>query len=143
MNIEKVFKNLIIVQFALFVLLIISAIFAPYDEYVESTLSNTEIASLVMVVALYINYFLLLTFRPIAKVLFIPILLVLYTLVFSAGTVDGDIYTDLFDSLSTIIDGMLIAMLYFTEIKNKFISSWNHHSHLFGHCGVEHNSELD
>jgi len=123
MHIEKVFKNLIIVQFALFVLLIISAIFAPYDEYVESTLSNTEIASFVMLVALYINYFLLLTFRPIAKVLFIPILLVLYTLVFSAGTVDGDIYTDLFDSLSTIIDGMLIAMLYFTEIKNKFISS--------------------
>ena len=71
MNIEKVFKNLIIVQFALFVLLIISAIFAPYDEYVESTLSNTEIASFVMLVALYINYFLLLTFRPIAKVLFI------------------------------------------------------------------------
>ncbi len=123
MNIEKVFKNLIIAQFVLFVLIIVSVIFAPYDEYVESTISNNDIASFVMLVVLYINYFLLFTFRPIGKVLFIPILLVLYTLVFSAGPVDVDSYTELFDYLSTMIDGMLIAMLYFTDIKNKFISS--------------------
>ena len=123
MNIEKVFKNLIIAQFVLFVLIIVSVIFAPYDEYVESTFSNIDIASSVMLVVLYINYFLLFTFRPIGKVLFIPILLVLYTLVFSAGTVDGDIYIYLFDSITATIDGMLIAMLYFTDIKNKFISS--------------------
>ena len=123
MNIEKVFKNLIIAQFVLFVLIIVSVIFAPYDEYVESTISNNDIASFVMLVVLYINYFLLFTFRPIGKVLYIPILLVLYTLVFSAGPVDVDSYTELFDYLSTMIDGMLIAMLYFTDIKNKFISS--------------------
>ena len=82
MNIEKVFKNLIIAQFVLFVLIIVSVIFAPYDEYVESTISNNDIASFVMLVVLYINYFLLFTFRPIGKVLFIPILLVLYTLLF-------------------------------------------------------------
>ena len=123
MNLEKIFKNLIFVQFALFVLLIIYAFFTPYDENVQITLSNNEIAILVMSLALYINFFFLLTFRPIGKVLFIPILLVLYTLVFSAGTVDGDIYIYLFDSITATIDGMLIAMLYFTDIKNKFISS--------------------
>ena len=123
MNIEKVFKNLIIVQFALLVILIIYSIFAPYDEYVESTFSDAEIALLVVFFALYINYFLLLTFRPVGKVLFIPLLLVVYTLGLSVESGDEDNVTYLFDSLSTIIDGMLIAMLYFTEIKNKFISS--------------------
>jgi hypothetical protein len=123
MNIEKVFKNLIIAQFVLFVLIIVSVYFAPSVEYVESTISNNGIALLVMLVVLYINYFLLFTFRPIGKVLYIPILLVLYTLNFNAGPVDVDSYVELLDYLSTMIEGMLIAMLYFTDIKNKFISS--------------------
>ena len=123
MNLEKVFKNLIFVQFALFVLLMIYAFFAPYDENVQITLSNIEIAILIVAVALYINFFFLLTFRPIGKVLFIPILLVLYTLTFSEGNYEQDIYIYLFDSIVATIDGMLIAMLYFTDIKNKFISS--------------------
>ena len=124
MNIEKVFKNLIIAQFVLFVMLIIYSINAPSAEFGEEiTFSGAEIALLVIIFALYINYFLLLTFRPIGKVLFIPILLVMYTLGFSVETGDEDNVTYLFDTLSTIIEGMLIAMLYFTEIKNKFISS--------------------
>ena len=124
MNIEKVFKNLIIVQILFVPLVIIYAFFAPYEEYVESTISNAEIALSVTLVALFINYFLLLTFRPLGKVLYIPILLVCYTLIFSdggIGDVDGFVY--LLDVLSIMIDGMLVAMLYFTEIKNKFISS--------------------
>ena len=60
----------------------------------------------------------------------------MYTLGFSVETGDEDNVTYVFDTLSTIIEGMLIAMLYFTEIKNKFISSWNHYSHLLCNCGV-------
>ena len=123
MNTEKVFKNLIIAQFVLFVLLMVSVTFAPYDEYVESTISNNDIALLVTLVVLYINYFLLFTFRPIGKVLYIPILLVFYTLGSYVGPVDADSYYKFLDYLATMIDGMLIAMLYFTDIKNKFISS--------------------
>ncbi len=123
MNTGKVFKNLIIVQFALLVIIINYSILSPHDEGTESTFSNAKIALLVVGFASYINYFLLLIFKPIGKVLFIPILLVMYTLGFSIGNDDGDNFTLMFDTLSTLIHGMVIAMLYFTEIKNKFISS--------------------
>ena len=120
MNIEKIFKNLIIAQFILLVILVIYSIFAPYEDIEVTPFSGTEIALLVVLIAYYINYFLLLKFIPIGKVLFIPILLVTYTLGISTGVGPYmDDFTYMFDILSTLIDGMLIAILYFTEIKNK------------------------
>ena len=125
MNIEKVFKNLIISQFALLLVLVIYSIFSPVDDaFVEEDIifSSVEIALLIVLAVSYANYFLLFTFKSIGKVLFIPILLVLYTLVFlmPVDSSSNDAITELFDYLSITIDGMLIAMLYFSDIKNKF-----------------------
>ena len=125
MHIEKVFKNLIISQFALLLILVIYSIFSPVDDaFIEEDIifSSVEIALLIVLAVSYANYFLLFTFKSIGKALFIPILLVLSTLVFSMPVDSGsnDAITELFDFLSITIDGMLIAMLYFTDIKNKF-----------------------
>jgi|TARA_B110000305_G_C19375806_1_gene606909 hypothetical protein len=125
MHIEKVFKNLIISQFALLLVLVIYSIFSPVDDaFVEEDIifSSVEIALLIVLAVSYANYFLLFTFKSIGKVLFIPILLVLYTLVFlmPVDSSSNDAITELFDYLSITIDGMLIAMLYFSDIKNKF-----------------------
>ena len=127
MNIEKIFKNLVLAQFILFAILVIYSIFAPpifapYEDVEVTPFSGTEIALLVVLIAYYINFFLLLKFISMGKVLFIPILLFKYTLGISTGVdpyyMDDFIY--MFDLLSSLIDGILIAMLYFTEIKNKF-----------------------
>ena len=125
MHIEKVFKNLIISQFALLLILVIYSIFSPVDDaFIEEDIifSSVEIALLIVLAVSYANYFLLFTFKSIGKALFIPILLVLYTLVFLMPVDSGsnDAITELFDYLSITIDGMLIAMIYFTDIKNKF-----------------------
>lgn len=40
----------------------------------------------------------------------------IHTLVGNAGIIEEDIYTNLFDSLSTINNCMLTPMLYFTDI---------------------------
>jgi len=125
MHIEKVFKNLIISQFALLLVLVIYSIFSPVDDaFVEEDIifSSVEIALLIVLAVSYANYFLLFTFKSIGKVLFIPILLVFYTLVFlmPVDSSSNDAITELFDYLSITIDGMLIAMLYFSDIKNKF-----------------------
>ena len=125
MHIEKVFKSLIISQFALLLILVIYSIFSPVnDAFIGEDIifSSVEIALLIVVAVSYANYFLLFRFKSIGKTLFIPILLVLYTLVFSMPVDDGsnDAITELFDTLTITIDGMLIALLYFTDIKNKF-----------------------
>ena len=125
MHIEKVFKNLIISQFALLLILVIYSIFSPVDDaFIEADIifSSVEIALLIVLAVSYANYFLLFTFKSIGKVLFIPILLVFYTLVFlmPVDSSSNDAITELFDYLSITIDGMLIAMLYFSDIKNKF-----------------------
>ena len=128
MNLEKVFKNLIIIQF----LLAIGALF--YGGFLASlddasleedvVFSSVEAAISIVALANIVNLYLLFKFKPIGKLLFVPLLLIIYSLSLGLPIEDFQIVTHfdfLLDGLFTMIDGAIITMLYLTAIKDKFV----------------------
>ena len=127
MNLEKIFKNLILIYPVLIVLTLSLVIYIDWDIPVESyTETTTNEMILIPLVAFVINLYLLYKFKPIGKTLFIPLLIIL--LLFensvpyeSLVMTPGYEYIDsLIAYIEGILTGMIIALLYFTNIKDKF-----------------------
>ena len=127
MNLEKIFKNLILIYPVLIVLTLSLVIYIDWDIPVESyTETTTSEMIYIPLVAFVINLYLLYKFKPIGKTLFIPLLIIL--LLFensvpyeSLVMTPGYEYIDsLIAYIEGILTGMIIALLYFTNIKDKF-----------------------
>jgi hypothetical protein len=125
MNIENVFKNIIKIQFLFAVVIIISAFFEDL-EYVEldvvsETLYNTlSIWSLIYLVVYVVNLYFLYKFKPIGKTLYLPLIIlgfILSSLFPYEQSTSVDFYIEWMDGL---LSGLVIALLYFTDIKDKF-----------------------
>ena len=128
MNIERVFKNLILIDvLVIFLLFSYGIIVGVNAESSMGTLSeNQDAASWIVVVlgGLYIgNLYLLYKFRPIGKSLYVPLFILLLAMTFAAPdemvTITSAVEIVL-EVVSGSISGMIIAMLYWTDIKNKF-----------------------
>ena len=130
-NLEKIFKNLIQLEF--FVLLItIMYMFFLAEHNQLNILKNKEIIkwttemtvamwSLLYLVVYAINLYLLYKFKPIGKYLYIPLI----TIGIMLGTISPLYNVTKFDYYflnyaSGILSGLVIALLYFTDIKDKF-----------------------
>ena len=128
MNLERIFKNLILL-YPVIIVLIISLITyidwdIPVESYAETTTTETTILLLFSI--WLINLYFLYKFKPIGKTLFIPlsIILLIYentipyeSLVMTPGY---EYIESTFAYIEGILTGMIIALLYFTNIKDKF-----------------------
>ena len=125
MNLEKIFKNIIIVNFLIYAFFISYGVFLSSEDtrIEETTFNASEIALLIVIFIHIINFYFLFKFKSIGKVLFIPLLLIIYALSLSIPIEDVRVdshFEFIFDALSVMIEGGIIAMLYLTDIKNKF-----------------------
>ena len=126
MNLEKIFKNLIILQFILFVFFISYGVFLGIEDTSleeDIAINNSEVALLIVMLIYIINFYFLFKFKSIGKVLFVPLIIIIYALCLSIPL--EDLYMEnhflyLLDSFSMMIEGGIIAMLYLTNIKDRF-----------------------
>ena len=121
MNLENVFKNIIKIEFLFIVAIFISTFFADV-EYVElDVVSDTLFLWLLIYLVVYVvNLYFLYKFKPIGKTLYLPLII----LGFILGTsISSEQYTSvdlLFEWVDGLLSGLVIALLYFTDIKDKF-----------------------
>ena len=121
---EKIFKNIILTQlaliFTLFAIVIADESVNPADE--DLSFSLIEIVSLIIGFIYFISLFMLFKFKPIGKKLFVSTL-VLGIVIILFEAVDYSYYTPVISALENllcVVDGVILATLYFTSIKEKF-----------------------
>ena len=121
---EKIFKNIILTQLALMVTGIAIAIANESGNSVEEDLSLSLIETISAIIGLVylISLFMLYKFKPIGKKLFVSTF-VLSIVIILFEPVDYSSYTPVistFENLLCVVDGIILATLYFTSIKEKF-----------------------
>lgn len=125
MNLEKIFKNLIILDVIviLFYIAIVSYMEwdVPVTEEIEPFALLDAIIFIVFIFYYVVLYFLY-KFKPIGKTIYVP-LLILSTIIGYEYTYEYDYqaYEVIMEYLNGLVSGMIIALLYFTDIKDKFI----------------------
>jgi hypothetical protein len=133
MNIEKVFKRIILLVFVFgFILPILAGVAAGimdpyYDEepFGGSNRAENLLWGLLLVwVLIYpINLYLLYKFKPIGKRIYLPLIIVLQVIILGipyedVGPTNHFVYV--LDAVYSILTGMILAMIYFSDIKKKF-----------------------
>ena len=132
MNLEKVFKNLILVNSVIYAIIIISLFFEPeeittiqdqlgfgiFDS--DSGVVIGGIISLAILVVYPINFFLLYRFISFGKALYTITFIVSVVYSLSSGPYIIDAFSGALDLLDTAMCGSILVFLYFTPIKNKF-----------------------
>ena len=138
MKINKLFKNLILINLFIIVLYTIFFLFIETDS--NSSLNESEemflseiILGLIIIIhfILYIVcHYLLYTFKPLGKKLFLPLTLfniIIYIILIFLSK-DAGIYENANSNIDMIVEwlngliaGCIIIFLYFTPIKDKFI----------------------
>ena len=135
MNLEKVFKNLILINLAVFVIIIIGVFFVPEEitaiQYqLDSDIFNSDsnaMISLILpmsILVIYpINLFLLYRFIGFGKPLFTIMFIIDVVYSLSSGPFVADAFLGTIDYLDSAMMGAILVFLYFTPIKDKFIYS--------------------
>ena len=130
MEIEKLFKNLILIDFAVLILIVISSMYQSSDlielnQYLKKgLLADFENFSRIISIILFFLY--MITLNLLYK--FISYGKQLYTFIIVAGLVinylNGSvIYTSfgsVLDQVGGILSGAILVLLYFSPVKEKF-----------------------
>ena len=134
MNLEKVFKNLIIIQLALIVLLTISvfyqsdtikgfnenATFGIFERMGDLGLLLGFLIEVIISVLYFISLFLLYRFKPFGKKLFVYVFIISAIVGFFTGPLASNAFVLSLGILIIALEGAIITFLYFTPIKEKF-----------------------
>ena len=134
MNLEKVFKNLIIIMLALIVLLTISvfyqsdtikgfnenATYGIFERMGELGLLLGLLIEVIISVFYFISLYLLYKFKPFGKKLFVYVFIISTIIAFFTGALASNAFVINLAILIAALDGAIIAFLYFTPIKEKF-----------------------
>ena len=134
MNLEKVFKNLIIIQLALIVLLTISvfyqsdtikgfnenATFGIFERMGDLGLLLGFLIEVIISVFYFISLYLLYKFKPFGKKLFVYVFIISTIIGFFTGALAFNAFVFNLSLLILALEGAIIAFLYFTPIKEKF-----------------------
>jgi O-antigen ligase len=122
MELSKLLRGLIIFQFLWLVAIVIVT---PDDPAYDGTLDLTLIASLIYTVLFLVSLVLLFIFKPLGRTLFFAS--AIFGMLLSLGLPEPSIPNgNLFDALNWfggILDGAMLAILYLTEIKERFQKS--------------------
>ena len=130
MEIEKIFKNLILIDFGVLILIVISSMYQPeeitniYDALNDGLLSNFENISRIVSLVLFFLYLITLNllYRFIAYGKQLYLFLIITGLLFNYlnGSVIYTSFGGLLDQIGGIITGAILILLYYSPIKNNF-----------------------
>lgn len=121
---QKIFKNIILTQLALMVTGVAIAIANESGNSVEEDLSFSLIETISVIIGLIylISLFMLYKFKPMGKKLFVSTF-VLSIVIILFEPVDYSYYSPVISAIEDllyVVDGIILATLYFTSIKEKF-----------------------
>ena len=130
MEIEKIFKNLILIDFGVLILIVISSMYQPqeiiniYDTLDDGFLSNfdnfSRIISLVLFFLYLITLNLLYRFVSYGKPLYLFLITAGLLFNYLSGSVIYTSFGGLLDQIGGIISGAILILLYYSPIKNNF-----------------------
>ena len=130
MELEKIFKNLILIDFGVLILIVISSMYQPqeitniYDSLNDGFLSNFENISRIFALILFFLYLitlnLLYKFISFGKPLYLFLIISGLLFNYLSGSVIYTSFTGLLDQIGGIISGAILILLYYSPIKNNF-----------------------
>lgn len=127
MNLDLIFKRLLLLDFLTITLILLTAIFIPESETVANFNANTsEISNIVYIFVLiwlvifYLSIYLLFKFKPIGKQLYLVSFLFACLLNILMGPIAMDEWVYLADTFSSVLAGAILVLLYFSPLKKKF-----------------------
>ena len=130
MEIEKIFKNLILVDFALLILIVISSMYQSTDIIeVNQNLENglfSEYEYFIRIISLILFFLYLLTlnllyrFISYAKKLYLFLVIAGLILNFMNGSVVYSSFGSVLDQVGGIVTGAILILLFYSPIKNNF-----------------------
>ena len=130
MDLEKLFKNLIILDFIVLILIVISSIYQPkefediYNFLDRGILSNFEYFNKILSLSLFLLYLLTLNllyrFITYAKNLYLILIILGLLFNFFNGSVIFNSYSGILDQIGGMLSGAILILLFFSPIKNNF-----------------------
>ena len=130
MEIEKIFKNLILLDFGVLILIVISSMYQPqeitnmYEALNDGLLSNFENISRFVSLGLFFLYLitlnLLYRFISYGKQLYLFLIITGLLFNYLNGSVIYTSFGGLLDQIGGIISGAILILLYYSPIKNNF-----------------------
>ena len=129
MDLEKLFKNLIVSQGILLVIAIIAELNMPAEYYelnlaIQSDLAANEVymfLNLILLIAIFINLILLYKYVSFGKNLYIIIFIVATILELGGGAYAFHAFTLTIITIHALLTGATMTLLFFSPIKTKFI----------------------
>ena len=131
-NLEKVFKNIILIHFLLFIVSVIWDLFLANEETMDlaSQLGETEMLSntyfiffaIVTLILYLLNLFFLYKFYSFSKNLFLILLVLLYAQSLFSGLILFEPLGYILDDLVTLSQGAIVTLLFLTPLKERFLS---------------------
>ncbi len=130
MEIEKIFKNLILFDFAILILIVISSMYQvnetiQFNQYLKKGfLSNYEDFSRILSLILFFLYLLTLNllyrFISYGKYLYLFLILAGLVLNFLNGSVVYTSFGSTLDQIGGIVSGAILILLYYSPIRYNF-----------------------
>ena len=130
MEIEKIFKNLILIDFVILILIVISSFYQSnqYSEvyqYLDKGLLENygNFKSIISIILFFLYLFtlnLLYRFIYYGKSLYLFIIVAGLLLNYFNGTVIYTAYGGMLDQIGGIISGAILVLLYFSPVKENF-----------------------
>ena len=130
MEIEKIFKNLILIDFAILILIVISSFYQSnqYSEvyqYLDKGLLENygNFKSIISIILFFLYLFtlnLLYRFIYYGKSLYLFIIVAGLLLNYFNGSVIYTAYGGILDQIGGIISGAILVLLYFSPVKENF-----------------------
>tara|TARA_X000000950_G_scaffold238370_1_gene290371 strand:+ start:113 stop:508 length:396 start_codon:yes stop_codon:yes gene_type:complete len=130
MEIEKMFKNLILADFIVIILMVIASMYQPeeisniYKNLNDGLLSNFENFSRIVSISLFFLYLftlnLLYRFISYGKNLYLFLVLAGLMLNYFSGSVVYSAFSGILDQIGGLISGAILILLFFSPIKNNF-----------------------
>ena len=129
MDLEKVFKNIVLLDLAIFVLLFVSILIEPEEiasisESLDTGIwdENTIIVIFLGFLIVYlINLILLYKFISFGKVLYLILFILGIALPLTTGPVISSSFTYTLEWIGGASSGAILVLLYFSPIKDKFV----------------------
>tara|TARA_Y100000816_G_C25766177_1_gene402402 strand:- start:107 stop:502 length:396 start_codon:yes stop_codon:yes gene_type:complete len=130
---DKMFKQIVLIQIILLPVLILLEIFFPVPEeiynqpYFDGIFANRTdgaitfalIVGFVILLTHYVSLFLIYLFKPIGKPIFFWTLILLIASYLISPSVSTGFFAML-DNIDSMLSGATLVFLYLTQIKNKF-----------------------
>ena len=130
MELEKIFKNLILIDFGVLILIVISSMYQPqeitnmYDAFNDGLLANFDNISRIVSLGLFFLYLitlnLLYRFISYGKQLYLFLIITGILFNYLNGSVIYTSFGGLLDQIGGIISGAILILLYYSPIKNNF-----------------------